>query len=931
MSDDRKKKSGDNETYFAAVFSILFLLFIGGILLVSKIQVLVPKPSYIQGIVKYADDGINTLERLHYPLIVGSLKDAKNRLLKLESEMESIAKFEEEYQKTHHAKGFKMLKLLFSSKDNPYKDNLERFAKCYMDYVLVRAKIFFLYLLSQIIEIEYATIGITVLAVVLPLLRILYVRYVEKPVEDRRLYVLAVNLFLASIDDRLGFVEAHPVAGKHLINVDAFRDYVRDGLLGHIKPIDRDALSKFRESDGYWRYFHAMGTAMVYMKRALVEKNGELKPDKYGYPASITGNHNPDDRYGLLVHSLMVAYYAAYLASLDGVKDTLELLKVFYAGLSHDFGKIRLYRKVVGKVEVIESPDAVEGDKHIKEAKKKAKKNVVKWVSLETMKSDQEVQMKIFIAKTSKVQPDKRYMEAYVKPADHACVDAELRYTALRRKERHALFEKAFKEFFRESEKNRVFNSFDEDMLGVVFDVGGRKRLFLLATFATRLRRFIEKRYSKGIKDLKLKLPMSPVSFAGGGWGNKLRTFTYPVSQFLHERGMITLLKEPKADILGLYDVSVKRSGGQVVDYNACWLVNDFDAFCREFDLEPVVAEDGVEVVDIVSRLPEDRVDVVEMKRAEREFEESKPTVEADAVVGQTVEVDESILEELERMEKGEPASGENANAGKGKGGVVDKGNEEDTTDKDVDSQSNANVQPSAIGELNANLSMDLPAMGGNERKGKEKESAGEEKPKVAESKRDAEGKQGVDEPKIAEKERKIKLRHIKLAYRLDGADPKDDIFRVRNYLSEEAYKRLRDDTYERYGGRCALCGTAVDKRNATVMEVYKPVVEKDENGNSVKKLKLVGTELLCKMCYMVKMTNIKELENDGNYRKSIVNVVRRIVGDVNEKNIVDHFKSVDRKRKEIQAEYGKISLSWLRENGYVGDNNGNGDKDSSN
>ncbi len=221
-------------------------------------------------------------------------------------------------------------------------------------------------------------------------------------------------------------------------------------------------------------------------------------------------------------------------------------------------------------------------------------------------------------------------------------------------------------------------------------------------------------------------------------------------------------------------------------------------------------------------------------------------------------------------------------------------------------SQTNKDKKTDAVGELNPVLNVGASSLDGKQTKQKaEKNEKETEKKTNKDVKTQGAGK-------------KVKLRHIKLAYRLDGADAKRDTFRVRNYLSEESYKRLRDDTYEKFSGRCALCGASVDKKNATIMEIYKPAVETDKSGMEVKKLKLVGTELLCRLCYTIKMVDINEMESNDNYRKGVINAVKRIVENANEKDIVEHLKSEDRKRKERQAEYPVVSLKWLSENGYV-------------
>lgn len=90
-------------------------------------------------------------------------------------------------------------------------------------------------------------------------------------------------------------------------------------------------------------------------------------------PASIL-HHNPY-KGGLLDHSLRVARISSQLAKKRGLSPSLA----FLAGLLHDVGKLKLYRKVKssGKV-AAPSPDQAGGDKT--KTKKKEKEG---WVSLE--------------------------------------------------------------------------------------------------------------------------------------------------------------------------------------------------------------------------------------------------------------------------------------------------------------------------------------------------------------------------------------------------------------------------------------------------------------------------------------------------------------------------------------------------------------------
>ena len=518
-------------------------------------------------------------------------------------------------------------------------------------------------------------------------------------------------------------------------------------------------------------------------------------------------------------------------------------------------------------MEIIEAPDAVEGSEHIKKAMEKAKKNKERWISLLSNDADQETQKRIFLSKTCRVFDDQdEYKKKYVKPADHACVDAELRYTAMEKKERIDFFKKAVKEFFKESEKNRKFNSFDFDMVGVVFEVRNKKAVFLLATFATRLRKFIEDRYGEKIKDLKLKLPLGSMAL-GSDKGQKLRPFSYSVAHFLYESDFLKTLHNPQADIIGLYDIDVKRKDGQRIEYNACWLIEDFDRFCKEFNLTPEISEGDLEIADIVQRV-KNGVDEFDLKKAEKEYEENKENVSGkneETTDKETTNIDSDAQESCQEEEKEDDGCG---------GIVVDSGSRID------------------------------------------KEMMREIEEEMARASKEDEREENQ------EKEKKpIKLEDIKPAFRQDGVKAEEDKYRVKRYLDEEEYKKLREDTYNKYNGRCALCRKKIERRNANVLEKYEPrveITEKDGQKVENKKMVLAGTELLCSFCLMLKTVDVNKTEKDENYKANVLSITKRIVSEEDENKIFKYFIESDKQRKKTQKEYDTLSLRWLAENGYI-------------
>ena len=885
MADKKGKKSSDNESYFAAVLGVIIIAFVGFIMVISGIQRLVPSKKYVSSIVKYANNGIENLNNLKYPLITGSLRQVRDNLVKVDNEMRKIAEFESEYQKRHKGQGFNTFKLLFSGKDNIYKNNLKKFFSLYFDFIKYRADVFFYYLMSLIIEIEYITIFFVIAVLLIPLIYYGYRRYMKKNIEDGRIYRLSLLMFLSAVaDDELNLIKKHSYAGKYLIDIDVLRSYVKNALLGRFDSETKNMVSKrvmrnYKTNPNFWQYFYAIGSIVVFMKNALVSKEGKLKPDNVGYPASLTGHHNPDVKYGLLVHSFAVAYYAVYTAHIDGVEDMLELLKIFYAGFVHDTGKIRLYKKVVGGIDIVDAPDAVDGIKHIQEAKKKAKKNKERWVSFLTNSADQETQKKIFLSKTVKIFDDeKKYKEKHVKPADHACVDAELRYTALEKKERDAFLKKAVTEFFQEREENRQFNSFNSDMVGIVFTANGQERLFLLATFATRLRRFIEDRYGEKIRDLKLRLPLGAMA-VGIDKGEKIRPFSYTVSHFLYENGFVNVLRNPKADIVGLYNAVIKRPSGQVVEYNACWLVNDFDVFCKTFKLTPDIRENDIEVVEILQRI-KDKVNDIELKEAEKKFDE---------------ETKENKTATKEKKD----------DIGAKDGDEYAKEQKKDS-DKDIQKDDNGLGMTTAPTGTVLNNNGAFVGMA---------ETINADGINIKELENDEERDDGE----------KVNLEDITLAFKQDGVSFEKNEYRIKKYLSDDIYRKLREDTYKKYNGRCALCGREIeDKKKMRILEKYKPSIKIVKNGDKIekkKKLVLTGVELLCDFCYIIKTADVPKMKNDEKYKQIIFEKIKRLTTESNENEIMEHLRNCDKRRQETQKEYDTISLSWLVESGYINKN----------
>lgn len=137
----------------------------------------------------------------------------------------------------------------------------------------------------------------------------------------------------------------------------------------------------------------------------------------------------------------------------------------------------------------------------------------------------------------------------------------------------------------------------------------------------------------------------------------------------------------------------------------------------------------------------------------------------------------------------------------------------------------------------------------------------------------------------------------------------------------DKSYRKLREDVYAEHSGRCALCGRKIESlKNARVLEKYEPRVETVEiNGEKreAKKLALMGMELLCNLCYMIKTINADKFKHNEKYRRNMLIVIQEIMPSIREEEIIKHLSLADEHRKRIQTEYRTIHLSWLKDKGY--------------
>ena len=602
-----KKDGKDNELAILAPLAFLVIVAFLSYLAIINISFIVPKDKYMQGLVKYADKGIKNFEKVRFPLFISSLESEKQKIIVLHKKLKDTSKFLSEYA---HKNKDKLLNHLFSkSKDEKvilYKKKLSEFVRLYWDFLILRVKIIFHFIMSEVIVNEVEVILAIFFLLLVVVGRVFIPTLWVKIFRERAIREFLKLLFLAP-EDGLGIIEKHPVSGRYTPNVDKFREFF-DGVMKGKKVKADDPFDVFKDDAKAIKMLKAMGSVLLLESMAVFEKDGKVKILKNeGYPASITGNHNPHPKFGLLMHSLMVAYCSVRIAALNGLTNKRELLNVFYAGAVHDAGKIRLYKKVLSKPAVVNSLDAVEGDKYIKEAKKA--KPIEKWKSWASstgsvFNKEEAIQANILISKLGyKVFPDETVKENFVKPADHICVDAELRYSAMTKKERKAFFEKILKEFFKDS---KTFNSFDENMIGIVSGGENGKAGVILATLATRLiNTAIPKLYNKQeIERLKLLVPIRRVSFQSGSKGGKLRPFSYTLSQYLYENGYIYIThdEDMKCDSVGLYDVLVSSRAVGRLPYNACWVLSNFDEFCRKHRINPEIVNQDTKILEIYER-----------------------------------------------------------------------------------------------------------------------------------------------------------------------------------------------------------------------------------------------------------------------------------------------------------------------------------------
>jgi len=154
----------------------------------------------------------------------------------------------------------------------------------------------------------------------------------------------------------------------------------------------------------------------------------------------------------------------------------------------------------------------------------------------------------------------------------------------------------------------------------------------------------------------------------------------------------------------------------------------------------------------------------------------------------------------------------------------------------------------------------------------------------------------------------------IKLVFREAGTQLSEDKYRVKKYLEQEKYKKLKNDVYLNYEGICATCGKSVNTKDARLLEKYEL---KEIDGK--KKMVLKGMELVCDYCYILKTADRKKIEEDSSYKKYVYLSARKGLGieELTEEELANFIVEERKRMEEIQEEYGKLNMGWLKENGY--------------
>ena len=564
MSEDRKKDKSI-EGVLALAFIFMLISFIVFSKIVTNPFKVVPSKSSIKYYEKVIQHDCNFYEHWGAHGLSGVCRDIKRKYIHTVRNLLIYAKKSVEYTKEHKesplATAIGVLGIKKSK--NIY---IKKFFREYFKYILYRMEI-------SIMDISVSVVTYEVLFIIflVSLALYLFLKEFRKFMQMKKLVNKGYAFFIEpNMLGKFIILEGHPLAtSKFIPNVDNIRRFVEQATSGSHSAYAR----KLRKivNRGYvdkeiGKYIKGVAILSALMMRSMT-KNGE-KWQNVPYPASITGHHNPHPSYGLLTHSLCVAItsVAMMMSTWHGNPDTDEFyeeyVKTFFSAFAHDAGKIRLFWYGPPPLGVVNAEDAVEGDKHIREAKKQQKKSKPKWFSFSSHPVQQEIQKNILLSKAVGVFPDREITEKYVKPADHLATETELRYTALGRKKRNRAMRLIFARILRiVADTNRSgdavrLNTFDESSIGLFKE----NAVYLFAStirFAPR-----------AVRDVlgengQLFIPCSVMPK-----GNKPDPFAYAFSQFLIEDGGM-LSTEVTLDKVGLMDIEVGKT-----EYKGVWKIN---------------------------------------------------------------------------------------------------------------------------------------------------------------------------------------------------------------------------------------------------------------------------------------------------------------------------------------------------------------------
>lgn len=341
-----------------------------------------------------------------------------------------------------------------------------------------------------------------------------------------------------------------------MINIDELRKFVHNVVAENFIQRAKENKEKLQNSKQY-KFAEMSANLMRYMTSSVMQEK-TMTGDPY--PASISGHHNPDEKYGLLTHTLHVAY----VMILNAIKrdDFLDnYLELFYTAVCHDLDKIRNYRQSKAMPsEVIDALD-VKGESIKEKMAKIEKARANEWLSY---KLDETAQRNIFIQLSTKFFPTDEQFET-IKKYDQWSVPVEIIYTGLDRENRHNALAKILENVATKQglRKHFLINQIESAQVDVVgIEKYGSKIFVFHENFFKKLSGLFEKEFKerKMPYELILKLPL----LAGADkMAMMFQYFFYEVAKEGLTETQFTNLK----NIL-LADNTLQHSNGSIINGN---------------------------------------------------------------------------------------------------------------------------------------------------------------------------------------------------------------------------------------------------------------------------------------------------------------------------------------------------------------------------